>query len=227
MTAQEIFDMAIQESNLNDADLIPTDEWLDFLVAYERELYLDAAAENPDFFGYEGNTNARAASTDSWSLTTAPGNIASIQRVEVAAITGSVTGVVMGDEVNVVSIREPDAEIAPRIYIRNKTAYEYNSELQDDSSNFVTRLKVFYSYLPGDKTAATDTMDLPDEFNLLLVYPLASLMAMRDQRPEEAALLEQKAAVRRAAFMQQVKVFDEGTKRSMQQIQAAVPRPGV
>jgi hypothetical protein len=224
MTTQDIINMAVQRSNLNDPDLIPTAELLDYLTTYERAIFLDAARENPNFFGRDGLTSARAASTDSWSLTTAPGNIASITRVEVSAINGTVSGISVGTAVNIVDVRYPDAEIGPRIYVRNKTAYEYNNELQADSSNFVTRLKLFYSFLPTDKAALTDSMDLPDEHNLLVVLPLASLMAMRDQRPDEAALLYQEHSFHRALFLQQISVFDEATVRPLDKLAAASRR---
>lgn len=223
MTAQQIFDMAVQESNLNDASLIPEAVWLDFLTSWERAVFMAAAKYNPDYFGREANTNARAASTDSWSLTSAPGNVASVQRAEVASITGSVTGVSVGDRVNVVSVLDPEVALSPRVYIRNKTIREYESELQDDASNFVTRLKLFYSHLPVDKTDASDSMDLPDEHNMLLVLPLAALLAMRDQRADEAALLEQRLATTQLAFLHQITVFDEVTVRPFDRVGAAAP----
>lgn len=223
MTAQEIFNMAVEESNLNDAALINETVWLDFLTSWERAIYLAAARENPDYFGREGTTDARGSSTATWSLTSAPGNIASVQKVEVSAITGTVTGVSVGDDVNVVSVLDPDTALAPRVYVRNKVMREYNEELQDDSSNYVTRLKVFYSYLPTDKTATTDSMDLPDEHNMLLVLPLASLMALRDQRPDEAVVIDQRLAIQQVAFLRQITVFDSAAVRPFDRFGAPVP----
>lgn len=224
MTCQEIIDMAIQRSNLNDPDLIPDAQLLDFITSFERFVFLEAARENPDFFGREGNTNARGASTDNWDLTSAPGNVAAFSRLEVQAITGTVSGISVGDEVNVVSIRNPWVELAPRVYVRDRVVHEYNSELQDDSSNFVTTLKVYYSFLPTDKTSTADTLDLPDEFNLLVVLPLARVMALRDQRPDDAQALNEEFLQHYRTFIQQVSVFDEAAMRELEGIPAASRR---
>lgn len=223
MTAQEIINAAAERSNLNDKDLISTTELLDYITLYERRVYLTAARENPDFFGREGNTSARASSTDSWSLTSAPGNIAAVSKIEVQSITGSVSGISAGDDVNIISIRDPDAALAPRVYIRNKTVREYNQELQDDSSNYVTRLKVYYSFLPPDRTSTSDSLALPGEFNNLVILPVAALMAIRDQRPEEAQVLQSEFQLDWSTFLQHLGVFDEGVIRELSQVQASAP----
>lgn len=223
MTAQQIIDMAVERSNLNDSDLIPEAQLLDYITAYERLAFQIAARGNPDYFGREGNTDARATSSDSWSLTSAPGNIAAVSKITVAAITGTVTGISTGDDVNVVSIRNPEDGLAPRVYIRNKTIREYNSELQDDSSNFVTRLKIFYSYLPVDKTSTTDSMEIPDEWNNLVVLPLAGLLALRDQREAEAQVLGQEYSTHLDLFINSLGVYDEATIRELKQMAASVP----
>lgn len=222
-TANEIYNQAVALSNLNDSTLVGETEWLDWLTSLQKRPYKDAAKVNPDYFGKEGNTSARGSSTATWSLTTAPGNVAAVSKVVVQAITGTVTGISAGDDVYVVSIREPDVEPSPRVYIRSKTIYEYNSELQDDSSNYVTTLKVYYSYLPGDITATSDNMDLYEEHNNLLVFPLAALLALRDQRPEEAQALWDLYQQERLDFINNITVFDEATTRDLTSVGASVP----
>jgi hypothetical protein len=180
-----------------------------------------AARANPDFFGREGNTSTRGSSTASWSLTAAPGNVAAVSRVEVYAITGTVSGISTGDEVSIISIRNPEHGIAPRVYLRNKTIYEYDSELQTDSSNYVTRLKIFYSYLPATKTSGSDQLDLPDEFANVLIVPLARLMALRDQRVDELPGLDEEWKLAIITFLNHMGVFDEVTIREFLAIPAA------
>lgn len=219
-TAQQVFDQAVERSNLNDQDLIPTTQILDYITSYERRVYLTAARENPNFFGKEGNTAARASQA-TWSLNSSPGDIAAVTMLEVAAITGTVAGVAVGDVVNLIDIRHPDVELTPRVYMRNKTLTDYKLELETDSSNFVTTLKVYYSFLPPDRTALADQLDLPEEHNQLVVLPLASTLALRDQRPEEAQVLMGEFQLDWATFLNQVSVVDEGTVREIGQIQAS------
>ena len=142
----------------------------------------------------------------------------------IAAITGTVTGVAVDDEVSVISIRNPDVALSPRVYIRNKTITDYKSELQTNATNFVTTLKVWYSFLPPDRTATADTLDLPEEHNQLVVVPLAAMLALRDQRPEEAQVLSAEFALDWSTFLQQVSVFDEVTVREIEQVPAASRR---
>ncbi len=222
-TAIEIFNQAVERSNLNDSSLVGETEWLDWLTILERRIFIAGARENPDYFGLEGNTAARAT-LGTWSLTTSPGDIAAVSRVEVAAITGTVTGITVGDEVNVVSIRHPETALSPRVYIRSKIIHDYGSELETDASNLVTTLKIFYSLLPADRTATTDSLDLPDEHNALVVVPLAALLATRDQRPEEAQLLNAEFALEFGNFIQQVSAFDEVVVRELEQVPASSRR---
>lgn len=222
-TAQQIYDQAVQRSNLNDPDLIPEAQWLDYITTLERRVFLTAARENPDFFGREGNTSARSSAA-TWSLTTAPGSVAAVTRIEIAAITGTVLGLTVGDEVSVISIREPDLALAPRVYLRDKVLTDYSGEMETDSSNFVTTLKIFYSLLPADRTATSDALDLPEEYNNLVVVPLAGILATRDQRPEEAQSLNQEFGLDWANFLQHISVFDEATIRELEQIPASSRR---
>ena len=222
-TCQEILDQAVHRSNLNDADLIPTTQVLDYITSYERRVFLTAAKENPNFFGKEANTDGRASQAV-WTLTSSPGNIAAVTRLEVAVITGTVSGIAVGDVVNLIDIRNPDAELGPRVYMRNRVLFDYNSELETDSSNFVTELKVFYSFLPSDRIALDDNLDLPEEFNNLVVLPLASTLALRDQRPEEAQVLMGEFQLDWGTFLNQVSVIDEGTIRELEQVPAASRR---
>lgn len=224
MTAQDVFNYAVERSNLNDSSLVGEAEWVAALSAYQQRVYLAAARENPDFFGTEGTTATRGSSTATWSLTAAPGNVGAISLIEVDAITGTVSGIAVGDQVNLVSIRAPYHGLAPRVYVRSKILREYNSELQTDASNFVTRLKLYYSTLPATLTATTDVISLPDEHSLLLVLPLARYLAVRDQRPEEAAALDEEFALEWANFLQHISVFDEAAVREIASIPSASRR---
>ena len=222
-TVQNIIDRATEKSNLNDASLVDTTELIAYISTYEQQIYLTAARLNPDFFGYEGTTSVRASSTDSWNAATTPGNVAAVSDIEIAAITGTVSGLSVGDKVSLVSIRDPDVALSPRVYMRNRVIREYNSELQTDASNYVTRLKLYYSYLPARRTATSDTLDLPDEFDSLIYLPLARDLAIRDQRPEEAGPIDSLFSLHWATFLSQVGVQAEGEIREYDRVQAAAP----
>lgn len=226
-TCAQVIARAAERSNLNDSALISETELLAYITSFERRVFLAAARENPDFFGREGNTATRTTG-QTWTISTTPGNIAAVSRVEVQAITGTVPGVAVGDEVNIISVtRNPDTALAPRVYLRNRVITEYDSELSVDVNNFVTTLKLFYSYLPPARASTATALDLPDEFDQLVVLPLARLMAVRDQRPEEVQAIDQEFMVDWTTFIDQVTVFDEATVRDMSQVTASYrKKPG-
>jgi hypothetical protein len=225
-TVQNIIDRAVERSNLNDASLISETEAIAYISNLEQNLYLEAARENPDYFGREGQSSTRTSSTATWDIDFAPGNVAAVSRVEVYAVTGSPTSVSVGDEVNIVSIRNPQHGIVPRAYLRNRIIYEYDSELQDDASNYVTVLKVWYSYLPSRLTSTAETVSLPDEHVPMLEIGLAKLYALRDQRPDEVPALDAEYAMYYRTFLQAVSTFDEVTIRELADVPAAGFRLG-
>lgn len=225
-TVQNVVDAAVERSNLNDPDLISTTELYQYVTLLEQNAFLIAAKVNPDYFGREGNTATRGSYTATWSLTAAPGNIAAVSKVEVNLITGTVTGVSIGDEVSIVSIRNPETGLAPRAYLRNKTIYDYNSEMSTNASNYVTRLKIYYSYLSPARTGSSDTLDLPDEHANLIIIPLARIMAIRDQRVDELPGLDAEWQLAITSYLNHLGVFDEVTIREFSTIPAAAPDIG-
>ncbi len=60
MTVQDIYDRAVERSNLNDATLVSQDEWVNYISTAEQSIYLEAAQHNPDFFGREAVTASRS-----------------------------------------------------------------------------------------------------------------------------------------------------------------------
>jgi hypothetical protein len=225
-TVQNIIDRAVERSNLNDSALISTTELIAYVSSFEQQVYMEAARENPDYFGVEGNTAARGSSTATWDLSANPGNVSAISKIEIAASVGSPSGLSAGDEIDLVSIRHPEYGVAPRVYVRNRVAHEYSSELQDDASNYVSQLKLFYSWLPATRTSVSDVLDLPDEHLGLVVLPLAKLLAVRDQRPDEVPALDAEYQMHYATFLQAVSVFDEATIRELDATPASSRRLG-
>src|SRR2546428_4609236 len=102
-TAQDILNRAVQRASLNDASLVDTNQMLKFISGFQKRLFLKAAQIDPDYFGKDGVTATRTAYTDSWDLTSTPGDVAAVTRVEISTIAGAVTGLAVGDQLNLIS----------------------------------------------------------------------------------------------------------------------------
>lgn len=223
MTVQDLFDRAIERSNLNDATLIGQTEWISYISTLEQSIYVEAAAFNPDFFGKEAVTASRSYG-GTWDVRATPGNLSTVSHVTIDTITGAVSGLSAGQAVNIISLREPEAALGPRAYLRNFVITEYNSELSTDASNFVSRLKIYYSYMPPTRTATTDVVDLPDHWSSLIVLPLARILALRDQRPDEIPAIDQEYILNRGIFLRHIGVADEVTIRELARTPASAPQ---
>jgi len=223
-TGTQIRDRAIERSSLNNSGLLPTAQILNYITQAERKAYVRAARINPDYFGTVGASSTRAAYTDTWNLASTPGSIAAVTLVEVNAITGTVSGVAVGDKVNLIRKTRPELEIAPRAYLRGKVVTGYGTELGAATANMVTSLKVYYSPIPAAMTSLTQSVVIDDEWTDLLVLPLAKSFAMRDGRDQEAQLIQQEYDDTWADFAAGVMVYDHGVKRSLVSV-PAIPMP--
>lgn len=227
LTAQQVLDRAIQRSALNNEDLIPPAQALEYIAVYEKQVYLEAAKLNPEYFGKNGDTGTRVAFGDSWDLAVTPGDIGSVTKCEVKTIAGAVAGVAVGDEINLVSYRWPQLHVSPRAYIRGKKLTGYLVELGGADANMVTVVDVFYAELPIGPTALTSTLRLPDEWADLVVLPLARSFALRDRRADEVAIIKDEYDTVLAAFRQAVAVYDGGAVRPIHSVPVptALDRP--
>lgn len=228
-TAQQIIDRAIQRSALNNPDLVPTAQLLQYISLYERAAYLRAGRVNPDYFGKDASTATRSAFTDSWDLAATPGDVAVTTRAEVLTIVGVVTGVVAGDKVRLIGLRWPEIDVAPRAYIRGRKITGFGTELGASTPNMVTVLKVFYSPIPAAVTALTQSLTLPDEWTDLVALPLAKTLALRDRRLDEVAGIDAEYQMVAGLFDEGVLAFDSGVRRPLASVPAiplAPPRQG-
>lgn len=227
LTVQNIIDRAALRSNLNDATLVSSSGLITHIDLFQKRIFLTAARVNPDYFGVEGSTSVRASGA-TWSLAASPSasGIAAVSLATVITVVGAVPLAPVGTTVNIVSLRNPNAGIAPRVYLRNKTISEYGGELSVDGSNYVSALKLWYSPLPTQLTAVSDSVSVPDEFNDLLILPVARLLAIRDQRPDEAAALDQEFAIGWSTFIAALSVYDEGTIRELDRTEASYHKIG-
>lgn len=223
-TAQNVIDRAVQRSSLNSADLVPAAQLLQYIATYERSVFLRAGRLNPDYFGMDANTATRANFTDSWDLSATPGNVAVLTRAEVATIVGTVTGVAVGDKVNLISRRWPEIELAPRAYVRWKRITGFGTELGAGNSNMVTVLKVFFSELPAALTLTTQSLTLPDEWTGLVELPLVKVLATRDRRMDELPAINEEYQFLLGLFDEAVLAFDHSVRRPFDKV-PAIPLP--
>lgn len=218
--AQNIIDRAIQRSSLNNPDIVPITQLLAYITAFERIVYARAARLNPDYFGIDGLSVARAAYTDSWDLATTPGNVFALTRTEVAALIGTVTGISVGTRINLIGLRWPDVDLAPRAYVRGRKVTGYAAELGAASINMVSQLKLFYSPVPAVVAALTQAVTVPDEWTALVELPLARVLALRDRRMDEMASIDDEYKLFLSLFDEAVTVFDHGVRRPLVSVPA-------
>lgn len=214
-TAQQIIDRAVQRSSLNNPDLVPQAQLLQYISQFERAIYQRGARMNPDFFGVEGTTATRAAQTDPWDLSATPGNVGLLTRAEVAAITGSVAGVSVGQKVELVLQRMQEVAVPPRAYVRGRKVYQVGTELGSSGANLVTSLKIYYSPVPAAVTTLTQSVSLQDEWTDLIVLPIARTLAVRDRRLDEVQTINIEYEFMLQLFDDAVVSFDMGIRRPL------------
>jgi hypothetical protein len=140
----------------------------------EQELFTQASRANPDYFGVSasGTIDATSLSADLKDMEAAVDvdPAAAVTRVEILD-PGTHPTLVAGDEINVVSIHDTDAALAPRMTLRN---FRLTSVGQDIAG--VASILVFYGYRPEDRTLpmdGTETAELPEVYQDLLILDLA------------------------------------------------------
>lgn len=211
MTCQEAFDIAAGYSNLNDPNLVPSSFWLGVLSAYEQRLFRDAAAKDPTYFGRITYTESRLSVDHPWDISSVPA--ASIYRVEVDSIVGTVPNLAVGEEVFIVDLKNLYAALRPRVFLVGRKIHEAFVDLRSGSTNFVNRLRLYYSYVPPKRTSPSEALEVPDQHILSVILPLAGALAVRDQRPDEAAYLHQAYQEERLSFLEHLSNFTEGAIR--------------
>lgn len=219
-TAQQIIDRAIQRSSMNNPDLVPTAQVLQYITMFERQAYMRAARINPDYFGKDAVTSTRANFSDPWDLAATPGDVGVLTRVEVSTIAGTVTGVAVGDKVKLVGLRWPEVDVSPRAYVRGRKIFGYQTELGAANPNMVTVLKVYYSPVPAAVTTTGQTLTIPDEWSDMVTLPLSRILALRDRRLDEIAGIDEEFKMVGQLFDESCVAFDHGVRRPLTAVPA-------
>jgi hypothetical protein len=217
-TVQNVWDRALARSIENEADLLSETEVINILSDKQRELFILAAVENPDYFG-TSTTLSRGAFTGVWDITShRPGTIS---KLEILTIVGTVTDRSVGEEVNLVAFRFQSLGLAPRVYLRGRKLTDFG-DLNTDVSNYVSQLTMYYSPVPAALTAVGSIISLPEEWVNLLVVPLAKWMAIRDGgRDNEVKQLDGEYGMVLGTFLMAIKLMDYTAQRAATAISAA------
>lgn len=180
MTFQEIVDNA-KSRGLDFSVTYPTTERVLFrrIEIRQQELFSAATRVNPDYFGKSatGTLDANGfvdLKDQQASVDVDPA--ANITRVEVDD-AGTHPTLVTGDEINIVSISDVEADLPPRMTLRNFVLRQVGTDLAG-----VVSVCAFYGYRPENKATpldGTEEAELPAVYQELLVMDLTQWMVQQ------------------------------------------------
>jgi hypothetical protein len=183
----------------------------------QQQLFVRAAKINPDWAGVMATAPLTAwgglLALDLADLITPAEAAELISRIEIAAKGTSLYAV--GQEVNIVTLADPNCADAPRVIVRNKIIQAYNNELVG-----VTSLNVYYSRVPLP-IAPTDgdcDVELAEPHVELLVIDLTRHLLQKTialattERTAAIAGLDAEEATALSQFDQHVRRYSDATQ---------------
>lgn len=195
-TAKDLIQRAFGKRTANDPDrLASRPEMIRALSDYIRQLYVEVAELDEEFFPTSSDVTGVAGV---WAI---PSTIIAVFRVLDAN----------GDEVSIVPFRDPDADVAPRVYQRGTNLYTVG-ETGDPATTAVLTLHGTLVHPELDQTALWDatanTLDAswPERHNELLVRELARYLAFKGGRAAEAESLGLERDAAKALLIGEAKV---------------------
>lgn len=132
----------------------------------QRKIFVRAAQVNPDYYGTDVTVTLAANAADLSAIIDAP---ELIQRIEIA--DPGTSGYAAGTEVSVITMTDPDAELAPRVTLRRQRLASVGSDLAG-----VVSLKIWYVHVPSPIAATEDgstVLALDQPWDALLEVDLA------------------------------------------------------
>jgi hypothetical protein len=138
----------------------------------QQEIFSQAARVNPDYFGVSatGTLDANgAADIKDQQISPNVDPAANISRVEVED-AGTHPTLVTGDQINIVAFTDVEADLPPRMTLRNFVLRQVGTDLAG-----VVSVCAFYGYRPENKATPLDgseTAELPSVYQELLVIDL-------------------------------------------------------
>lgn len=173
MTADELADLALARVSLFTKNF-PTTRGLMYrrIGIRQRQLFAKASRENSDFFGVFATADLTGGAADLNDVVEPTPTPSAIQRIRVQD-AGTSTTLEDGDDINIVTLADPTAAIAPRATLRDLVL-----EQVDDDLDGVVSIRVDYAKLPP-VYSATDkaaVIALPEPHAELLVVDLTSYL---------------------------------------------------
>jgi hypothetical protein len=194
-------------------------------VSYRRigvrqaQLFSRAADVHPEYFGVSATV---VLTLGTYAL--AGLNPKAERVVDVKVANAGTSGLVVGDRVNMVLLDDADAMLAPRAVIRNQTLQGYGNDLTG-----VAQVTIHYARSPSMTVAGNTVLELPDQFQDLLVIDLARQMIRKqlDNEPTRRdgliGLLDAEEGELLTTFDQHIRHFVYGEQRRFRP--ASVPSP--
>lgn len=209
MTAEQIAVLALSRA-MEHSNQVPATRSLMYhrIGQRQQELFALAAREAPDYFGtyatspLDGNGEI--------DLLDVADPVPALERIHLIEVSdpGAHATLAVGDEVSIVPLRDQDAELPPRMTLRNRIL----SAVGDDLDG-VAELKIHYSYVPASipATGKATSLELPEQFQDLLVVDLARDLFRRatllPNRGALVAMMDAEEAPLLAAFTVHLKAF--------------------
>ena len=176
----------------------------------QQQIFSEATRVNPDYFGKsaEGTLDATfSVNLKDLEAAALVDPAANVTRVEIED-AGTHPTLVTGDEVNLVSVGDIEAALAPRMTLRDFILKGVGTELQG-----VVSVCVLYGYRPSNKTTpldGTENAELPDVYQELLVLDLVKWMLKQtlelgdEARAGAIAVFSEEEGEMQGAFMAEV-----------------------
>ncbi len=183
---------------------------------HQQELFSQASRINPDYFGVsaKGPLDAEfSLNLKDLEVSVGVDPASSVTRVEIQ-VAGTHPTLVTGDQVNLVSLGDIEAALAPRMTLRNFVLKGVGTDLVG-----VTSVCVFYGYRPENFAApmgGDEIAELPDVYQELLVIDLTKWMLKQtlsmdiETKAAGVAALSEEEAEMNGAFMAEVADYAGG-----------------
>lgn len=215
MTAEEIAVMALARA-AEFSQKVPSARSVMYrrIGIRQQQLYARAAKVNPDWAGTMGTAALVAwnglRAIDLADLVTSSADL--ITRIEI--YDKGTSALVNGQEVNIVTLADPDAADAPRVIIRDRIVQAYNNEL-----NNVTSLAIHFSKVPLAiaATGGALAVELPEPHVELLVIDLTRHLLQKtialaaSERTAAIGALDAEEAPVLEAFDEHVRSYSDAT----------------
>ena len=220
MTADEIIDAALARCTDLGAT-VPTARSVSYrrIGVRQGQLFSRAADVHPGYFGVSATVNLTAGSYALAGLTPKAERV-----TQVLVGNKGTSGLNSGVEVNLVLLEDADAMLAPRAVLRDGVLTQVGADLAG-----VASVTIHYARRPSMTVVGTTAMELPEQFQDLLVVDLSRQMIRKllDVEPTRRdgwiGLLDAEEGELLTTFDSHVRHFVHGEQRRFRPASAPSP----